>query len=138
MHVDQVRERRHAYRALAANRRNARWFVFRDDRQRAAQLLKHNSLRFDAIALLEPDIAHLDRHHRGRAIVLRQDRLEHLRANRVAAPSDIVGKLRSQRANTLSTGALPLRPHQTQVWGSGDRIYYLVQASLLVAVASAP
>ena len=78
--VDQVRERRHAYRALAANRRDARRFVFGDDRQRAAQLLKHDGLRFDAVALLKPDIAHLDGHQSGRAIVLRQDRLEHLRA----------------------------------------------------------
>jgi hypothetical protein len=120
--VDQVRERRHAYRALAANRRDARGFVFGDDRQRAAQLLKHDGLRFDAVALLEPEIAHLDGHDSGRAIVPRQDRLEHLRANRVAAPSNIEGKLRKQRANALDTGALPLRPHQTQVWGSGDRI----------------
>ena len=94
----------------------------------AAQLLKHDGLRFDAVALLKPDIAHLDGHDSGRAIVLRQDRLEHLRANRVAASSDIEGKLRSQRANALGAGALPLRPHQTQVWASGDRIY-LVQAS---------
>lgn len=92
------------------------------------ELLKHNGLRFDAVALLKPDIAHLDGHDSGRAIVLRQDRLEHLRANRVAASSDIEGKLRSQRANALGAGALPLRPHQTQVWASGDRIY-LVQAS---------
>jgi hypothetical protein len=49
---------------------------------------------------------------------------------RVAAPSDIEGKLSSQRANALGTGALPVRPHQTQVWGSGDRSY-LVQAPLL-------
>jgi hypothetical protein len=104
--------------------------VFLDDRQRATQLLKHDGLRFDAVALLKPDIAHLDGHDSGRTIVLRQDRLEHLRANRVAAPSDIEGKLRSQRANALGTSTLPLRPHQTQVWGSGDRIY-LVQASLL-------
>jgi hypothetical protein len=104
--------------------------VFLDDRQRAAQLLKHNGLRFDAVALLKPDIAHLDGHDSGRAIVLRQDRLEHLRANRVAAPSDIEGKLRSQRANALGNSTLPLRPHQTQMCGSGDRIY-LVQASRL-------
>ena len=39
--IAQVRERRHAYRALAANRRDARRFVFLDDRQRAAQL-KHD------------------------------------------------------------------------------------------------
>lgn len=32
--------RRHAHRALAANRRYARRFVFLDDRQRVAQLLK--------------------------------------------------------------------------------------------------
>lgn len=57
MLVDEVRERRHAYRALAANRRDARRFVFLDDRQRAAQLLKHDGLRFDAVALLQPDIA---------------------------------------------------------------------------------
>ena len=80
--------------------------------------------------LLEPDIADLDGHDSCRAIVLRQDRLEHLRANRVAAPSDIEGKLRSRRTNALGTGALPLRPHQTQVCGRGDRIY-MVQASLL-------
>ena len=67
--------------------------MFLDDRQRAAQLLKHNGLRFDAVALLKPDIAHLDGHDSGRAIVLRQDCLEHLRANRVAASSDIEGKL---------------------------------------------
>ena len=126
--VDQVRERRHAYRALPANRRDARRFVFLDDRQRAAQLLKHDGLRFDAVALLEPDIAHLDGHHSGRASVLRQHRLKQLRANRVAAPSDIEGKLRSQRANAPGTSTLPLRPHQTQVCASGDRIY-LVQAS---------
>jgi hypothetical protein len=64
--VDQVRQRRHTYRALAANRRNARRFVFGDDRQRAAQLLKHHSLRLDAIALLQPDITHLDGHNSGR------------------------------------------------------------------------
>jgi hypothetical protein len=104
--------------------------VFLDDRQRAAQLLKHDGFRFDAVALLKPDIAHLDGHDSGRAIVLRQDRLEYLRANRVAASSDIEGELRSQRANALGTGALPLWPHQTQVWSSGDRIC-LVQASLL-------
>jgi hypothetical protein len=104
--------------------------VFLDDRQRAAPLLKHDGLRFDVVALLKPDIAHLDGRDSGRAIVLGQDRLEHLRANRVAAPSDIEGRLRSQRANVFGTGALPLRPHQTQVWGSGDRIY-MVQASLL-------
>jgi hypothetical protein len=104
--------------------------VFGDDRQRAAQLLKHDGLRFDPVALLQPDIAHLDGHDSGRAIVRRQDRLEHLRANRVAAPGDIEGKLRSQRANALGTGALPLRPHQPQVWACGDRIS-LVQASLL-------
>ena len=79
--VDQVLERRHAYRALAANRRDARRFVFLDDRQRGAQLLKHDGLRFDAVALLEPDIAHLDGHDSGRASVLRQHRLQHLRAN---------------------------------------------------------
>ena len=50
--VDQVRERRHAYRALAANRGDAGRFVFGDDRQRAAQLLKHDGLRFDAVALV--------------------------------------------------------------------------------------
>ena len=36
---------------------NSRRFVFGDDRQRAAQLLKHHGLRLDAIALLQPDIA---------------------------------------------------------------------------------
>jgi NAD(P)-dependent dehydrogenase (short-subunit alcohol dehydrogenase family) len=128
--VDQVRERRHAYRALAANRCDARRFVFGNDRQRAAQLLKHDDLRFDAVPLLEPDIAHFDGYDSGRAIVLRQHRLEHLGANRVAAPSDIEGKLRSQRANALGTSTLPLRPHQTQVCGRGGRIY-LVQACLL-------
>jgi hypothetical protein len=101
-----------------------------DDRQRAAQLLQHDSLRLDAVALLKPDVAHLDGHDSGRAIMLRQHRLQHPRANRVAAPSDIEGKLRSQRANAPATSTLPLRPHQTQVCGSGDRIY-LVQASLL-------
>jgi hypothetical protein len=104
--------------------------VFGDDRQRAAQLLKHDGLRLDAVALPKPNIAHLNGHDSGRAIVLRQVRLEHLRANRVAAPSDIEGKLSSQQANALGTSTLPLRPHQTQVWASGDRIY-LVQASLL-------
>jgi hypothetical protein len=128
--VDQVRERRHAYRAFAANRRDTRRFVFLDDRQRIAQLLKHDGLPCDAVALLGPDIAHLDGHDSGRASVLRQHRLEHLRANRIAGPSDIEGKLKSQRTNALGTSTLPLRPHQTQVWASGDRIY-LVQASLL-------
>jgi hypothetical protein len=52
-----------------------------DDRQRAAQLLKHDGLRFDAVALLEPDIAHFDGHDSGRASVLRQHRLQHLGAN---------------------------------------------------------
>jgi hypothetical protein len=89
--------------------------VFLDDRQRAAQLRKHDGLRFDAVALREPDIAHLNGQNSGRASVLSQDRLKHLRANRVAPPSDIEGKLSSQRANALGTGALPLRPHQTQV-----------------------
>jgi hypothetical protein len=78
--------------------------MFGDDRQRPAQLLKHDLLRFDAVPLLEPDIAHLGGHHSGRAIVLMQDRLEHLRANRVAPPSDIEGKLRSQE-RTLSVPA---------------------------------
>jgi hypothetical protein len=45
-----------------------------------------------------------------------------IRADRVAAPSDIEGKLRRQRANAPGTGALPL-PHQAQVRGSADRIY---------------
>ena len=104
--------------------------MFLDDRQRAAQLLKHDGLRFDAVALLKPNIAHLDGHDSCRAIVLKQHRLQHHRANRVAAPSEIEGKLSSQRTNALSTSTLPLRPHQTQVCGSGDRIY-MVQASLL-------
>jgi hypothetical protein len=43
-----------------------------------AQLLKHDGLRFDAVALLEPDISRFDGHDSGRAILLRQDRLEHL------------------------------------------------------------
>ena len=62
--VDQVRERRHAYRALAANRGDAGRFVFGDDRQRAAQLLNHNGLRLDAVPLLEPNIAHLEARQR--------------------------------------------------------------------------
>jgi hypothetical protein len=37
-------------------------------------------------------------------------------------PADLQG-------NALGTSTLPLLPHQTQVWGSRDRIY-LVQASL--------
>jgi hypothetical protein len=61
--------------------------------------------------------------------VLRQGRLEHLRANRVAASSDIDGIHRSQRANALSAGALPLLRLVWPVQGSGDRIY-LVQAPL--------
>ena len=93
---------------------NSRRFVFGDDRQRAAQLLKHHGLRLDAIALLQPDIASRQAPQRS-ASVLRQHHLEHLRANRVAAPSDIEGKLSSQRANAPGTGTLPLRPHQTQV-----------------------
>ena len=45
--------------------------------------------------------------------------------------TDIEGKLSSsQRANALGTSTLPLRPHQTQVCGRGDRIY-LAQAPLL-------
>ena len=119
MLIREVREGRHTYRALAANRRDARRFVFLDDRQRAAQLLKHDGLRLDAVPLLEPEIAYLDGHDSGRAIVLRQDHLEQLRANRVAPPSDIEGKLRCQRANAPGTSVRP-----------GDRIY-LVQASLL-------
>jgi hypothetical protein len=49
--VDQVRQRRQAYRALATERRDTRRFVVGDDRQRAAQLLKYDGLRFDAVAL---------------------------------------------------------------------------------------
>jgi hypothetical protein len=64
---------------------------------------------------LTPRIAHLDRHHCGWAIVLGQNRLQHLRAEGVSAPGDLEGKLSSQRADALGSGTLPLRPHQPQV-----------------------
>jgi hypothetical protein len=84
--------------------------VVSKDVQRGPQLLQYDRLGLYAVPLLEPSIAHLDRHDSGRAVMLRQNRLEHLRADRVSAPSDLEGKLRSKRANTLRAGTLPLRP----------------------------
>jgi hypothetical protein len=81
VHVDQVRERRHAHRALAAEGRDACRIVFTNDLQGGAELVEEDSLRLDAVALLESRIAHLDRNDSGRTIVLRKYGLEHLGAH---------------------------------------------------------
>jgi hypothetical protein len=99
----------------AAERGDTGRIVILDDVEGGAQLAKYDGLGLDAVALLETRIAHLDRHYCGWAVVLRQNRLQHLCAEGVSAPGDLEGKLRSQRADAFGTGTLPLRPHQPQV-----------------------
>ena len=108
-------ERGHADRALAAQRDDPGRPVPADDLQCGAELFDHNTLRLDPVHLLQAPVAELDRHPRRRSGVLRQDRFEHCRPDRVPAAGHSKGNSEA-RLRTLLTPALATAATATAAW----------------------